>query len=264
VTVKFTLQGLLIYITMGAFLISFALTLARMKKASLASCLAGFAAAIVSYGYRWSHAGHVPLKDLFEVMLFMGLVMAPLSLLCRRFLRAGHENWDMLIAAVVLFPAGFVFEAEPRMLPPALQSPLFAPHVAVYMLAYVILAKAAVQAIAQLVRGDEPAEPDLARPEVATYRLVCLGFPLLTLGLVLGSWWGKIAWGDYWNWDPKELWSFASWLVYVGYLHFRYRYGRRYAWVNATIAICGFAVIVITLLWVNLAKVFKGLHSYAS
>jgi len=263
VTVKYTLQGLLIYITMGAFLLSFVLGLLRLKRFAVGLYLAGFTAALVSYGYRWFHARHVPLENLFEVMLFMGLVMVPLSLFCKRFLRVGGENWDMLIAAVVLFPAGFVFEAEPRMLPPALQSPLFAPHVAVYMLAYVILAKAAVQALIQLARGDEPAGPGLARPETATYRLVCLGFPLLTLGLVLGSWWGKIAWGDYWNWDPKELWSFASWLVYVGYLHFRYRYGRKYARVNATIAVCGFVVIVITLLWVNLARVFKGLHSYA-
>ena len=48
------------------------------------------------------------------------------------------------------------------------------------------------------------------------------GFRLLTLGLLLGSLWGKLAWGDYWGWDPKELWSLVCWLIYLGYFHFRY------------------------------------------
>ncbi len=100
--------------------------------------------------------------------------------------------------------------------------------------------------------------------ELGTSRMVCMGFPLLSLGLILGSWWGKIAWGDYWNWDPKELWSLVSWLVYLGYLHFRYMYGKKRPRINSILAVVGFLAIVITLLWANLAKIFAGLHSYAS
>src|SRR4030043_470696 len=87
---------------------------------------------------------------------------------------------------------------------------------------------------------------------------------LLTLGLVLGSVWGKLAWGDYWGWDPKELWSLASWLVYVGYFHFRYMFGKTRPRINSIWAIAGMAVIVITLLWVNLSHLFIGLHTYAT
>ncbi|KKL20017.1 hypothetical protein LCGC14_2459660, partial [marine sediment metagenome] len=97
-----------------------------------------------------------------------------------------------------------------------------------------------------------------------TYRMICFGFPLLTLGLILGSWWGKLAWGDFWGWDPKELWSLASWLVYVGYLHFRYMFGKKYARISSSLAILGIIAIVITLLWVNLSRIFTGLHSYTS
>ena len=90
-----------------------------------------------------------------------------------------------------------------------------------------------------------------------------MGFPFLTLGLVLGSIWGKLAWGDYWGWDPKELWSLASWLVYIGYFHWRYMFGRKRPAANSIWAIAGMLAIIITLLWVNLSKIFSGLHSYA-
>ncbi len=101
-------------------------------------------------------------------------------------------------------------------------------------------------------------------PEQATYELIAIGFPLLTLGLVLGSWWGKLAWGRSWGWDPKELWSLASWLVYVGYFHWRYMYGTKRPRINSLWALTGMLAIVITLLWVNLSRLFPGLHSYAT
>jgi len=170
----------------------------------------------------------------------------------------------MLIGAVVLVPAGFFFDAEPQKLPPALQSWLFAPHVAVYMISYVFMAKAASHALWQLAGRRPIDDENLLPPEEATYKLICIGFPLLTLGLILGSLWGKLAWGDYWGWDPKELWSLASWLVYVGYLHYRYMFGKRYPRVNSVWAIAGVAVIVVTLLWVNLSRLFAGLHSYGA
>ena len=86
------------------------------------------------------------------------------------------------------------------------------------------------------------------------------GFPLLTLGLVLGAVWGKLAWGDYWNWDPKELWSLASWLVFVGYFHFRYLYGKRYPRANTALVLAGVVAIVLTLRW---GVIGGGLHAYA-
>jgi len=96
------------------------------------------------------------------------------------------------------------------------------------------------------------------------YNGIRVGFPLLTLGLILGSYWGKQAWGDYWGWDPKELWSLVSWLVYIAYFHVRYMFGKRHARLNSLLAILGMAAIIITLLWVNLSRLFPGLHSYAS
>lgn len=260
--IKYTIQGLLIYIAIGAYLLGFAAALLRHAKAGHILYIFGFAAAAVAFGYRWYHVRHIPFQNLFEVFLSLGVLIYPVSLFCRRVLYVSGFSADMLIGAIVLFPAGFVFSAESRYLPPALQSWLFAPHVAVYVLAYIFMAKAACQAILQLIGFNQ--SESLLPYENATYRIICAGFPLLTLGLVLGSVWGKLAWGDYWNWDPKELWSLASWLVYVGYFHFRCMFGKTRPRMNSIWAIAGLAVIVTTILWVNLARLFGGLHSYAT
>jgi ABC-type transport system involved in cytochrome c biogenesis permease subunit len=259
--IKYTIQGLLIYAAMAEYLLAFVVMLLRRQKAGHNFFFTGFLLGGIAIAYRWVHVGHIPLQNLFEVFLTLGVLAYPISIFCNRVLRVGGVAADMLIGVIVLFPAGFVFNAEPQQLPPALQSWLFGPHVLVYMLSYILMTKAAVQAVLQL--ANKPSTDNLLAPEDATYRMVCAGFPLLTLGLVLGSIWGQNAWGDWWGWDPKELWSLASWLVYVGYLHFRYMFGKRLPRINSLWAVVGLIVIVITLLWVNLSRLFPGLHSYA-
>ena len=262
--IKYTFLGLLIYLVIVTYLFAFLITVLGKKKTGQWLYLTGFIIAVIAFGYRWYDVGHVPFQNMFEVFLSMGMMVYPLSIFCRRLLRVGGDAVDMLIGAILLFPAGFVFHAEPQKLPPALQSWLFTPHVAVYLMSYVIMAKATVQAFCQLKAKPDKAKENLLDYEQGTYRMICFGFPLLTLGLILGSWWGKLAWGDYWGWDPKELWSLVSWLVYVGYFHFRYMFGKRHARINSCLAILGLVAIVITLLWVNLSKIFPGLHNYAS
>ncbi|MGD0552054.1 MAG: cytochrome c biogenesis protein CcsA [Sedimentisphaerales bacterium] len=259
--IKYTIQGLLIYAAMAGYLLAFVVMLSRQRKTGHILFLAGFLVGCAALAYRWVDVRHIPLQNLFEVFLCLGVLAYPISVFCNRILRVGGVAADMLIGVIVLFPAGFVFSAEPQQLPPALQSWLFGPHVLVYMLSYILMTKAAVQAAAQLSGGQ--AKDDLLAPEEATYRTVCAGFPLLTLGLVLGSIWGQNAWGDWWGWDPKELWSLASWLVYVGYFHFRYMFGKRFPRINSLWAVVGLIVIIITLLWVNLSRLFPGLHNYA-
>ncbi|QZZ22663.1 c-type cytochrome biogenesis protein CcsB [Leptothermofonsia sichuanensis E412] len=92
-----------------------------------------------------------------------------------------------------------------------------------------------------------------------SYRIIGLGFPLLTIGIIAGAVWANEAWGSYWSWDPKETWALITWLVFAAYLHARITkgwQGRRPAILAAT----GFLVVWVCYLGVNLLG--KGLHSY--
>ena len=256
---KLTAQGALIYLVMVVHLLAFVLTIARRPRAGWIVYAAGFGVACASVAFRWWVVGHVPLQMMFEVFLVLVMLVFPLSVVCKKVWNVGGQQWDMLVAAALLVPAGFVFPEAPRKLPPALQSPLFIPHVLAYMLAYVLMAKATVQAICQLSAGRSP---EAGQFEIAGYRVARLGLVLLTVGLLLGAWWGKLAWGNYWNWDTKEMWSLATWLIYLAYFHFRALHGRRFAGVNAGLLILGMAAIVFTL--VGVTFLLPGMHSYAS
>jgi ABC-type transport system involved in cytochrome c biogenesis permease subunit len=212
-----------------------------------------FLAATGSTVYRGVHAGHFPLQTMFEVFLVMGMLMFPLSVVCRKGLRVGGAALDALLAVLLLFPAAFVerFSPEPKLLPPALQSPLFIPHVATYMIAYVALAKAAVASVTVLILGADRASDaprGLVDHETAMDRLVRLGFPLLTAGLVLGAVWAQRVYGDFWSWDPKEMLSLATWLAFALYFHARYTLGRRRPRILAGIVVAGLVLMLATLL----------------
>jgi len=92
-----------------------------------------------------------------------------------------------------------------------------------------------------------------------SYRIIGLGFPFLTIGIIAGGVWANEAWGSYWSWDPKETWALITWLVFATYLHSRITKG----WKGKKTAILGglgFFVIWICYLGVNFLG--KGLHSY--
>ena len=92
-----------------------------------------------------------------------------------------------------------------------------------------------------------------------SYRIIGLGFPFLTVGIIAGGVWANEAWGSYWSWDPKETWALITWLIFATYLHSRFTKG----WEGKKTAILGslgFFVIWICYLGVNFLG--KGLHSY--
>nr|WCO87408.1 cytochrome c heme attachment protein [Chlorococcum sp. KSF0227] len=92
-----------------------------------------------------------------------------------------------------------------------------------------------------------------------SYRILGIGFPLLTIGILSGAVWANEAWGSYWSWDPKETWALLTWLIFAIYLHTRLSKG----WEGkkpALIASFGFLIVWMCYLGVNLLG--EGLHSY--
>lgn len=101
--------------------------------------------------------------------------------------------------------------------------------------------------------------PALDQLDDVTYRMIAIGWPLLTGGIITGAVWANSAWGTYWSWDPKETWSLITWFVYAIYLHARYVRGWKGTQM-AVISAVGFLAVIFTYLGVNL--VLSGLHSY--
>ena len=263
--VKCTPQGLLIYVTMAAFLLAAILLKTQHKALGRGFWFAGFVAATAAVVFRGFHTGHPPMQNLFEFFLCMAAFLWPLSKLSRYQTGSDTDFQDALLGLVILVPAGFVFSEEPRALPPALQSPLFIPHVGSYVAAYIILARAAFMAIPMFKHVDSTSAPslELSRADAVSRQTAAMGFVLMTIGLFLGSLWGKICWGHYWQWDPKEMWSLATWFMYAAYFHCRLKNGLRHPRMLAILLWIGFFFVVLTLTWINVSKLFSGMHTYA-
>lgn len=285
--IKHSPEALMVYLAMSLWLISAVARLmgrwacngapaTRKVLRGLGEALfaAGCLVVAIAFTMRWRSIGRPPLQTMYEVLMALGVAMYPVWLFCRHVLGARGTAGASVIGIAVLVPVGFVLRDGSEPLNPLLQSPLFVPHVALYLLGYVVLILAAMQVAGCLTMGVGVAmyRPDARAGnlrsksqelEALGHRLVLLGFPLLIAGLLLGAVWGKMAWGDYWNWDPKELWSLATALVYIAYLHFRAVFGTRYHWLNAALVVIGAIALLVTL-WVSMSSVFKSVHAYAA
>jgi hypothetical protein len=95
---------------------------------------------------------------------------------------------------------------------------------------------------------------------VFLYRTLCLGFLLMTAGTILGAWWAGEAWGRYWGWDPKEVWSLICIFGYGILLHGRLAgfWGAFGLAVGSVVAWC---LVGMTYYGVNFV-LGTGLHSY--
>lgn len=159
-------------------------------------------------------------------------------------------------------------------LAPALQSYWIAIHVPIAIISIGIFTVAFFVLLVQLAKerreqrradggrasGLLDVFPSAARLDRIAYSLNVLAFPLWTFTIIAGAVWGQRAWGTYWSWDPKEVWSFVIWVLYAAYLHARATSG----WKRRTsnwIAIAGYVGILLNTTVVNFF--LSGLHSYS-
>ena len=136
-----------------------------------------------------------------------------------------HPKTLLLLCAVIAVSFFCVHHFMPILhsntLVPALQSPWFKPHIITYMLAYTLMASAAVIALFQLVRGIGKDPSPLTSHFSPLTSIVFVGISLITIGMLFGALWAKEAWGHYWSWDPKETWALITWFAYLVYVHYR-------------------------------------------
>ncbi|MCE5341740.1 MAG: cytochrome c biogenesis protein CcsA [Planctomycetaceae bacterium] len=163
---------------------------------------------------------------------------------------------DIIVSVFLLAVVVLIFYS--RILPVKshnLKSIYFVPHIFASLLSYVFFLQAAYFSGKCLLSKN-------AEMENEAYRLICLGFPLLTAGIIIGSIWAASAWGNWWSWDPKETFSLAVWFVYLAFIIFRKFYGPKFLQLNCLWGIIAFLMIIFGVIIVNFSRIFAGLHSY--
>lgn len=213
---------------------------------------------------RWSAAGHFPLSNMYEYSMLFVFFVSVMNLIFERMYKVRHLGAIvMTIAALMTL---YIWSLPTHMrevnpLIPALQAGnIMTFHVGAFNLAYATFAVSFASAILFLIADRRKVSwlPSSEMLDDIGFRAVTIGFPMFTIGLILGSVWAHEAWGVYWQWDPKETAALFTWLVYGVYLHTRTLRGwsgRRSAYV----LLFGFAATAFTY-YGN--YFFGGLHAY--
>jgi cytochrome c-type biogenesis protein CcsB len=210
--------------------------------------------------------GHIPLSNLYEVLVLFILMTALFYLYYERryAMRALGSLVSLLIMAAVIFLLWYALSrdaAQIQPLVPALKSWWMKVHVPANFIAYAAFSLAAMVGVAYLVQAHRPTSilPSLSVLDDLLYRTIAIGFAFFTLATILGALWAADAWGAYWQWDPKETWALIVWLNYAAWLHMRLTQGLRgggaAAWALGGLLITGFAFLGVNMF-------LAGLHSY--
>ena len=222
-----------------------------------------------------SEPARVPWGNMYEFTLTGALGVAVIYLGLLRTLRL---RWMGLFVTgflvVVLMLANLTLEQAAGPLVPALHSYWLVVHVGAAILATGAFAVGALASLAFLLKarlqGNARASgllellPATDALDRLAYRLHAVGFPLWTFAaLIAGPIWAEYAWGSYWNWDPKEVWAFITWVIYAAYLHARATAGWK-GRAAAILALIGFATLLFNFVGVNFFFGQGSLHSYAS
>lgn len=245
----------------------------RLGLAAVIATVLGVLAHTATLVTRAVAAERVPWGNLYEFVLVLCLAGAIAWLVVLRVWPAMRPLGLLLTAVLVVLlgSAGMIYtEAGP--LVPALNSAWLRIHVTTVATSGGLLLVGFVAAVLYLLReGYEDGKPGFpwalaARApgaeslERITFRIHAFAFPLLTVGIICGAIWAESAWGRYWAWDPKEVWSFIVWVIYAAYLHARATPSVRRR--TATyLALAGWAALLFNQYGVNLF--FSGLHSYS-
>nr|YP_010428347.1 CcsA [Koeleria spicata]USN94137.1 CcsA [Koeleria spicata] len=252
---------------------------------------------------RWASSGHFPLSNLYESLIFLSWALYILHTIPKIQNSKNDLSTITTPSTILtqgFATSGLLTEMhQSTILVPALQSQWLMMHVSMMLLSYATLLCGSLLSAAILIirfrknfhffskktknvlfsdfyakrsalkSTSVPSFPNYYKYQLTerldswSYRVISLGFTLLTIGILCGAVWANEAWGSYWNWDPKETWAFITWTIFAIYLHSRSRTNPNWKGTNsALVASIGFLIIWICYFGINLLGI--GLHSYGS
>jgi cytochrome c-type biogenesis protein CcsB len=229
----------------------------------------GFAIHTANIIFRYVTAGHIPITNAHEATSFFSWSIVFIFFVLQ-------FRYRIILLSSFIMPVVFILMLSSSMLPreikplsPVLQSYWLGIHTIFAFLGNAAFALAFGIGVMYLVQehyvkskhigGLFERLPSLQTLDEINYRLITLGFPLLTLAIITGALWAQSAWGSYWNWDPRETWSLITWFIYAIVLHARLVAGWR-GKRAALLSIIGFLTILAAFFGIKLLQ--KGLHVF--
>ncbi|KAF0181026.1 MAG: cytochrome c assembly protein [Nitrospirae bacterium] len=219
--------------------------------------------------YRYLSAGQVPITSMHESASFFAWCIALLYLVTHFRYRIGILGSFILPLIFLMMLASAMLPREIKPLSPALQSSWLLIHTVFAFLGFAAFTVAFGVGIMYLLQehylktkklsGLFLRLPNIQVLDEINYRMITLGFPLLTLAIITGALWAEDAWGSYWRWDPKETWSLITWFIYAMVLHIRLVVGWR-GKRAALLSVLGFVAVLFTFFGVNF--LLKSVHIF--
>jgi len=223
-------------------------------------------------GFRSASVGRPPLGNMYEFAIVGAFFVMSAFLIWS--LRRDIRSLGIFVVGPTLLTemlAALVFYTAASELLPSLKNYWLTIHVTVAILSvafFTIAFSTTILYFVQKWREDihdtkykfMDAVPGSEVMDRTTYGLLIIAFPLWTFTLIAGAIWAQKAWGHYWSWDPKEVWTLVIWVVYAAYLHARATAG----WSGkkaAYLSLAGFACVLFNFCVVNVFIV--GMHSYS-
>ncbi|GLZ15198.1 hypothetical protein Acsp04_54330 [Actinomadura sp. NBRC 104425] len=221
---------------------------------------------------RAAAAGRWPWANMYEFLTAIAFAAVTAFLIVMWRFRARFLGAFVMLAAVVaLGIANIWLYNSVGPVVPALNSYWIAIHVTAAIVATGAFTVAGASTILYMLKSRQEARgkagegvwariPATDVLDRMAFRVTTFAFPIWTAAIIMGAIWADEAWGRYWGWDPKEIWSFVTWIGYAAYLHARATAG----WKGrraAILSLVAFAALLFNFFGVN--YMFSGLHSYA-
>ncbi len=217
--------------------------------------LAGLMGELIYLGMRGGELGRLPLIGPHDTLAFFSTSIALMGLpfvYARGARQDATFSWGVGALAALFALLALPFPSFNMPMPPVLNTLWFELHVALAFFAYALFGIGAFLGVLYLCRRDRSLL-DLQ------YKAALVGYSFFSGSMVSGGIWGYFAWGTYWLWTPKELWTSILWLFYSLYLHLRLK-GQNADRMTAWAGIVGFAITLFTYLGVSI--LMKSSHSF--
>ncbi|HXV48742.1 MAG TPA: cytochrome c biogenesis protein [Candidatus Binatia bacterium] len=229
--------------------------------------LVGFILQTVVLAARFVNEGFAAVALMGEALLFKSWMMVGLYLLIQLRYRLTVLGGIVAPLAFLMCLAAVAFSTAEGEIPPGLESVWLPVHVTLAFLGNAVFALAFGVSVIYLLQERHLKHkkitalmkrfPSLESLDRLNYLLLVWGFPLMTLGILTGSMWAGIHWGNYWSWEPRQIASGIAWLFYGAILHGRLTAGLR-GKKAALLTMVGFCVVLGYFLWGD--TIFPGRH----